>query len=57
MLNAYRDKELLISRTGYTGEIGFEIFCDKEKAPEILERQHGTRGKARRPRGPRYTET
>jgi len=32
MLNAYRNKELLISRTGYTGEIGFEIFCDKEQA-------------------------
>ena len=28
--NRYKDKEILISRTGYTGEIGFEIYCDNE---------------------------
>jgi aminomethyltransferase len=28
--NKYRDKEILISRTGYTGEAGFEIYCDNE---------------------------
>jgi len=31
-LNRYRDQEVLISRTGYTGEIGFEIYCDRESA-------------------------
>ncbi|MBN2188067.1 MAG: glycine cleavage system aminomethyltransferase GcvT [Chitinispirillaceae bacterium] len=25
--NRYRNTEILISRTGYTGEIGFEIYC------------------------------
>ncbi|MDY6855809.1 MAG: glycine cleavage system aminomethyltransferase GcvT [Thermodesulfobacteriota bacterium] len=28
--NKYKDKEILISRTGYTGEVGFEIYCDNE---------------------------
>jgi aminomethyltransferase len=32
MHNAYRGKEMLISRTGYTGEIGFEIYCDEKRA-------------------------
>ncbi len=35
MRNAYRGKELLVSRTGYTGEIGFEIFCDATSALAI----------------------
>jgi aminomethyltransferase len=26
--NTYRSQKVLISRTGYTGEIGFEIYCD-----------------------------
>jgi aminomethyltransferase len=26
--NRYRGKEVLTSRTGYTGEVGFEIYCD-----------------------------
>jgi len=30
MHNRYRGKKVLISRTGYTGEIGFEIYCDHE---------------------------
>jgi aminomethyltransferase len=32
MHNAYMGKELLISRTGYTGEIGFEVYCDEARA-------------------------
>jgi glycine cleavage system T protein len=32
MHNAYMGKELLISRTGYTGEIGFELYCDEHRA-------------------------
>lgn len=32
MHNTYMGKELLISRTGYTGEIGFEIYCDEYRA-------------------------
>jgi aminomethyltransferase len=32
MHNSYKDKKLLVSRTGYTGEIGFEIFCDEQSA-------------------------
>lgn len=26
--NIYNNREILVSRTGYTGEIGFEIYCD-----------------------------
>lgn len=29
---------IMLSRTGYTGEDGFEIICDKEQAAEIWER-------------------
>jgi aminomethyltransferase len=32
MYNSYKGKEILISRTGYTGEIGFEIYCDEKRA-------------------------
>jgi aminomethyltransferase len=28
--NRYRNTDVLISRTGYTGEIGFEIYCSNE---------------------------
>lgn len=30
MENAYRGKNVIVSRTGYTGEIGFEIYGDEE---------------------------
>lgn len=30
--NSYRGEKILISRTGYTGEIGFEIYCSPELA-------------------------
>lgn len=32
MKNTYRGVEVLVSRTGYTGEIGFEIYSDAETA-------------------------
>jgi aminomethyltransferase len=32
MKNSYRGNEVLISRTGYTGEIGFEIYCANDLA-------------------------
>ncbi|MEE9465295.1 MAG: glycine cleavage system aminomethyltransferase GcvT, partial [Candidatus Neomarinimicrobiota bacterium] len=28
-------RELLISRTGYTGELGFELYCDSQTAPRL----------------------
>jgi len=31
------DKDVLISRTGYTGEDGFEIYCSAEDSPSIAE--------------------
>jgi len=31
----YKGKEILISRTGYTGELGYEIYCDVSIAGEI----------------------
>ena len=31
--NRYRGAEVLVSRTGYTGEIGFEIYSSNELAP------------------------
>lgn len=31
----YRGREVLVSRTGYTGEIGFEIYCDNALAVEF----------------------
>jgi aminomethyltransferase len=30
--NHYKDKEIILSRTGYTGEIGFEIYCPADLA-------------------------
>jgi aminomethyltransferase len=35
MYNGHMGKDLLLSRTGYTGEIGFEVFCDEESARSI----------------------
>jgi aminomethyltransferase len=35
MHNVYKGRELLVSRTGYTGEIGFELFCDEQSARAI----------------------
>ncbi len=35
MQNAYKGRNLLVSRTGYTGEIGFELFCDNRVALSI----------------------
>ena len=31
MHNTYKNRKILISRTGYTGEIGFEVYCDLEQ--------------------------
>ncbi len=28
-------RDLLLSRTGYTGELGFELYCDPETAPRL----------------------
>ncbi len=35
---AYGDAPLLISRTGYTGEDGFELYMNSEDAPELWSR-------------------
>jgi aminomethyltransferase len=35
MRNRYRDADIIISRTGYTGEIGFEIYCPAGLAAEV----------------------
>ena len=41
--------ECLVARTGYTGEDGFELFCDARRAPELWEaltaagERHGAR--------------
>jgi aminomethyltransferase len=32
MRNYYRGTEIIVSRTGYTGELGFEIYCPTETA-------------------------
>lgn len=34
---AFEDKPLLVSRTGYTGELGVEIYCPADKALKIWE--------------------
>src|SRR5262249_28543534 len=39
------DRSVMLSRTGYTGEDGFEIICDKEQAVEIWERLVACAGK------------
>src|SRR5699024_8030579 len=31
----YRDRDLLIARTGYTGEDGFELYLPAERAAEL----------------------
>jgi aminomethyltransferase len=38
MVNTFEGKELLVSRTGYTGEMGFELFCDEASALRIWDR-------------------
>lgn len=35
---SFAESEVLVSRTGYTGEDGFEIICEHGAAPEIWER-------------------
>jgi aminomethyltransferase len=35
MRNDYKGAEITISRTGYTGEIGFEIYCPAEHAADF----------------------
>jgi len=35
MRNYYKDSEITISRTGYTGEIGFEIYCPADTAADF----------------------
>jgi len=35
MSNAYHGRELLVSRTGYTGEIGFEIYVEPDLALDL----------------------
>lgn len=35
MHNEYDNKEILISRTGYTGEIGFEIFLEEKNTKSL----------------------
>ena len=37
----YSGTAVVISRTGYSGELGYEIFCDKSAALEIWERTLG----------------
>jgi aminomethyltransferase len=32
MHNRYKGLDIIISRTGYTGEIGFELYCDEPRA-------------------------
>ncbi len=35
MRNVYRGKEILMSRTGYTGEIGFEVYLDERQTVQF----------------------
>lgn len=35
MKGTFRGRELRISRTGYTGELGFEMYCAKDMASEL----------------------
>jgi aminomethyltransferase len=35
MRNSYGNHEVIVSRTGYTGEIGFELYCGVEIAREL----------------------
>ena len=41
-------KNALVSRTGYTGEDGFEIYCDAKDAVETLEGNFSSRRRGRR---------
>lgn len=35
MKNSYKNSEIIVSRTGYTGEMGFEVYLPVEKAVEF----------------------
>jgi aminomethyltransferase len=35
MSNSYKNGKILVSRTGYTGEIGFEIYLDEERTKNL----------------------
>lgn len=35
MTNTYRDQPVLLSRTGYTGELGFEVYLDRSLAASL----------------------
>jgi len=35
---SYKKSEIIISNTGYTGELGYELFMDNEFAPEIWQK-------------------
>lgn len=35
MHNRYRGTDVIVSRTGYTGEIGFEVYCPAEMAGQL----------------------
>jgi aminomethyltransferase len=35
MRNRYKDADIILSRTGYTGEIGFEIYCPADVAADF----------------------
>ena len=35
MHNTYKDADIILSRTGYTGEIGFEIYCPAKYAVDF----------------------
>lgn len=37
-ISQYNDQEVIIARTGYTGEDGFEIFCSHKTAQDLWEK-------------------
>ena len=34
---------LIVSRTGYTGELGYEIWCHPDHAPKVWDKSNGSR--------------
>ena len=50
----YKGKGCVVSRTGYTGEDGFEIMVAKDQAVELADELVAPRGGAVRARGPRH---
>lgn len=46
-----KDIDVLISRTGYTGEDGFEIYCSDEEAPDLWQLLLDTGGEDLQPIG------